>query len=126
MNHTSSTHVTMGLHIGTNVRLDARLSINVNGNTERVELSSFAGPEDSAEGEGFDIGVAIVKTAASLMEKVCDELKRRGCESTSSQFREAFQETVNSDEGGVEKTLHNTLAFVHEIQWHFFSEYTKQ
>jgi hypothetical protein len=126
MNRTSSTHITMSLHIGTNVRINARMSISSGQGAERVELSSFASSDEPTDGESFDVGVAICKTAASLTEKVCEELSSRGHESTAAQFREAFKENVGSDEGGVEVTLHKTLAFIHEIQWHFFSEYTKQ
>jgi len=123
MKYTSSTHLTVTCHLGTNIRFDARMSINAGGKFEKVELSSLASPDSGeySNGDGdFDVAIAVVKAADDLMSRVYRYLDSQGRQATREQIAEFYKSDADAEDWAARAA--DVLGFVCEIQYHFFSE----
>lgn len=126
MLRTFNTHLTMGIRVGSNVRLDARMSIiQAGGKTERVNLTELATSQDGAGPEGFDAGLAVFTAGNRLVDRVCAELRNRGLNATADELQKVYAEEI-TDAESAEQKLHSVVGFVDEIQWHTFSENSKE
>jgi hypothetical protein len=117
----SSVHLTMGLRVGTTVRVDALLSVQKRGGgPERISIREVSQDTD-ARGEGC--AFVVISLVEKVMTRVGAELKSRDCEVTALKLESMFRDQVPPTDSLVEK-IYGVVDWVGEIQHHFFTEST--